>query len=357
MKITPETALNMLLVFLPVPFVASVLGWSDVIVFFASCLAIIPLAGLMGKSTEYLADRVGQGWGGLLNATFGNACELIIALSALRAGYVDIVRASITGSIIGNILLVLGLSMLAGGMRFQTQSFNRTAATTTATLLALAAISLTVPAVFHSAHSSPHVINETRLSLAISVIQLITYVASLWFALKTHRQHYVCEFDAEKEAAIGVTGWGMKKSLMVLLTCTVAVAVLSEFLTHAVEDAAHELGMSQLFIGTVLVAIIGNAAEHSTAVLMAMKNKMDLSINIALGSGAQIALFVAPIIVFASFILGHPMMLLFSHFELLAIIVSVIILQFVATDGECNWLEGFQLLAVYSILCAAFYFA
>lgn len=357
MKLTADTVLNVLFIFLPVPFLAEYLHWSPVVVFISSCVAIIPLAGVMGKATEYLADRVGSGWGGLLNATFGNACELIIALSALRAGYVDMVRASITGSIIGNILLVLGLSMVAGGMRHQTQTFNRTAATTSATLLALAAISLCVPAVFHhAAHKGAH-INELRLAVVISSIQFGVYLLSLLFSLKTHKQLYVCEVDAEKEEAIGVTGWGVKRSIIVLAVATVIVAILSEFLTHAVEEAAHSLGMTQLFIGTVLVAIVGNAAEHSTAVMMALKNKMDLAMNIALGSGAQIALFVAPVIVFSSFFLGHPMRLLFSEFELLSVVVSVIILGYVATDGECNWLEGVQLLAVYLILCSAFYFA
>ena len=357
MKITADTVLNLLFVFLPVPFLAVYFHASAVVIFVSCCVAIIPLAGVMGKATEYLADRVGSGWGGLLNASFGNACELIIALSALRAGYVDMVRASITGSIIGNILLVLGLSMVAGGIRHQTQTFNRTAATTSATLLALAAISLCVPAVFHhAAHKGAH-INELRLAVVISSIQFGVYLLSLLFSLKTHKQLYICEVDAEKEEAIGVTGWGVKRSIIVLAASTVLVAILSEFLTHAVEEAAHTLGMTQLFIGTVLVAIVGNAAEHSTSVMMAMKNKMDLSMNIALGSGAQIALFVAPVIVFASFFLGHPMRLLFSEFELLSIVVSVIILGYVATDGECNWLEGVQLLAVYLILCAAFYFA
>ncbi|MBC7999062.1 MAG: calcium/proton exchanger [Leptolyngbya sp.] len=357
MKITANSILNLFFIFLPIPFIAHFMNWSPVVVFISSCLAIIPLAGLMGKATEYLADRVGSGWGGLLNATFGNACELIIALSALRAGYVDMVRASITGSIIGNILLVLGLSMIAGGLKHQTQTFNRTAATTSATLLALAAISLCVPAVFHhAAHRGAHV-NELRLAIVISSIQFIVYILSLVFSLKTHKQLYVCAVDNEKDDAIGVSGWGVKKSIIVLAVCTIIVAILSEFLTHAVEEAAHTLGMTQLFIGTVLVAIVGNAAEHSTAVMMAMKNKMDLAMNIALGSGAQIALFVAPVIVFASFFLGHPMRLLFSEFELLSVVVSVIILGYVATDGECNWLEGVQLLAVYMILCSAFYFA
>lgn len=361
MKLSFEHILNVFLIFIPVPILGSYLHWPPVVIFLSACLGIVPLAGLMGKSTEYLADRIGSSWGALLNATFGNACELIIALAALRAGLIDVVEASITGSIIGNILLVLGGSMLVGGLRYQTQYFNRTAATTSATLLALAAISLTVPAVFHisNSHHAPsgdhH--SDYNLALAIAVIQLVTYVLSLIFSLKTHKQLYFSNEGEEKDEALGTAGWGVAKSSLVLLVATIGVAVLSEYLVNAVEKSAETLGLSHIFIGVILVAIVGNAAEHSTAILMAYKNKMDLSINIALGSGSQIALFVAPVIVFVGYFTGHPMDLCFSEVELLSIVVSVIILSFVATDGECNWLEGVQLLAVYGILGAAFFFA
>jgi Ca2+:H+ antiporter len=357
MTLNLSVILNWLLVFLPFPLVGKLLGWPSPVIFVTCCLAIIPLAGLMGKATEYLAERLGEGLGALLNATFGNACELIIALAALRAGLVDLVKASITGSIIGNILLVLGASILAGGLKYDVQTFNRTAATTSATLLALAAISLAVPAVFHFAAPREAGVNEEELGLAIAIVLFATYVASLLFSLKTHRHLYVREIDTEAEAAMGVSGWGVGKSLAILLVATVLVAVLSELLVHEVEHSAHHLHMSQLFIGVIVVAIIGNAAEHSTAILMALKNKMDLAINIALGSGTQIALFVAPLLVFISFLIGKPMNLAFTHFEVLSIVVSVIILAYVAMDGECNWLEGVQLLAVYTILGAAFYFA
>lgn len=346
-----------LLIFVPIPIIAHFLGWSPLIVFFSACLGIVPLAGFMGKATEHLADRMGEGPGALLNATFGNACELIIGLSALHAGLQEVVKASIIGSIIGNILLVLGGSILAGGLKFERQVFNRTAATTSSTLLALSAISLVVPAVFHFTLPVGRHISEHRLALAISVILLMTYILSLWFSLKTHRHLYVREVDSEAEEAIGVTGWSVRKSTMILFLTTVSVVVLSEFLVHAVEATAHALGITQLFIGVILVAIIGNAAEHSTAILMAMKNKMDLSINIALGSGSQIAMLIAPILVFASYIMKQPMNLFFSPVEVLAVVVAVIILAFVTLDGECNWLEGVQLLAVYAILGAAFYFA
>lgn len=315
----------------------------------------------MGRATEYLAERVGTGLGGLMNATFGNACELIIAFAALRAGLYDIVKASITGSIIGNILLVLGAAMIAGGTKFESQTFNRTAATTQATLLALGAIALTVPAIFDFwAHTSNAVAiaQEDELAVGIAAIQIIVYMLSLYFSLKTHKHLYTRTVDNEAEEALGINGWGTKTCLIVLGVATTIVAYLSEVLVHQLEQVGKDFHLSQVFIGVIVVAIIGNAAEHSTAIFMARKNKMDLAVGIALGSGAQICLFVAPILVFLSHFFGpRPMNLVFSPFEVLSVVVSVIILSFVATDGECNWLEGVQLLAVYAILGIAFYFA
>ena len=346
--------LDLLLVFIPVAFYAASKQMHG-LEFFGSCLAIIPLAGLMGRATESLADRLGTAKGALLNATFGNACELIIAIAALRAGYDDVVKASITGSIIGNILLVLGASMLAGGLRYQTQKFNTVAASTSATLLALAAISLIVPSIFH--HFSRSLGNEDELALGISIVLFLVYIASLIFSMKTHKHLYTrADFGKETEMALGVEGWSNTTSIVVLLISTVLVAVLSEILVHGVDKVANEWHVNKIFIGVILVAIIGNAAEHSTAVYMAMRNKIDLALNIALGSGAQIALLVAPVLVFISFFMGKTMNLNFSEFEVLAIAVSVIILGYVTNDGECNWLEGVQLLAVYVILGTAFFF-
>lgn len=350
--------LNAMLIFVPLTVIAHYKEWHPFPFFFA-CLGIIPLAGWMGRATEHLAERVGAGIGGLLNATFGNAAELIIAFAALRAGLHDIVKASITGSIIGNILLVLGGSMLAGGIRFNTQTFNRTAATTSATLLALGAISLTVPATFHVA-TKAHA-NEDDLALGIAIILFVTYLLSLLFSLKTHRHLYTRPAetaDEGEDAGDAPAIWSMKKCIVVLCVTTACTAWLSEILVHHVQHAADAIHMNRIFIGLIVVAIIGNAAEHSSAILMAMKNKMDLAIGIALGSGAQIALFVAPVLVFLSFFFGpHPMDLNFTPFEVLGVVVSVIILSYIATDGECNWLEGVQLLAVYAILGTAFYFA
>ncbi|PWU01853.1 MAG: calcium/proton exchanger [Candidatus Melainabacteria bacterium] len=355
-KLDSTTVLNALLIFVPVPMIGAVLGFPPAVIFITAGIAIIPLANLMGRATEFLAERVGVGLGSVVNSTFGNACELIIGCAALRAGLIDVVEASITGSIIGNVLLVLGASILAGGLKYEKQVFNRTAATTAATLLALAAISLTVPTVFHyTARAAAD--NATKLALVISVVLFVTYILGLVFSLKTHKDLYLPSQDAEVDAALGISSWSVKKSLLVLFVSAVLVAILSEYLVHAIAETATTLGVSKIFIGVILVAIIGNAAEHSTAVLMAMRNKMDLAINIALGSGTQIALFVAPILVFVSFLLGAPMDLCFTELEVLSIAVSVIILAFIATDGECNWLEGVQLLAVYLVLGAAFYFS
>lgn len=345
--------LDILLVFIPVAFFAES-KHMPILEFFSACLAIVPLAGLMGRATESLSDRLGTGLGALLNATFGNACELIISIAALKAGYVDVVKASITGSIIGNILLVLGASMLAGGLKFPTQTFNRIAASTSATLMALAAIALTVPAMFH--HFSRRLHNEDELALGISIVLFLIYILSLIFSLKTHKHLYTREVDTAAEEALGTVGWGLKTSITVLLLSTLLVSFLSEILVHGVAKVAEDLHVNQVFIGVVLVAIIGNAAEHSTAVYMAMKNKMDLSLNVALGSGAQIALFVAPLLVFISYFLGHPMNLNFTEFEVLAVAVSVVIMGYVTNDGECNWLEGALLLAVYTILSTAFFY-
>jgi len=377
-----KTILNICLVFVPLPIIGKFLGLSPVFIFVTACLGIIPLAAIMGRATESLAEKAGIGLSGLINATFGNACELILAFVALQAGYVDVVKASLTGSIIGNVLLVLGGSMLVGGWRYRKQKFDRRAATAAATLLALAAISLTVPAVFHYSQfwqlqGVSEIIGqgqqklagkEIELALAIAAVQLLTYVLSVYFSLQAPAkfQHPHKSINASiieplqsKEKTTkdhGALWRQIRWPLCVLFVSAIMVAVLSEYLVTTLAAGAEMLHLNKIFIGVILVAIIGNAAEHSTAVLMAWKNNMNLAINIALSSGAQIALFVAPVIVFAGYIMGKPIDLRFNELELLSIIVSVIILAFIATDGECNWLEGVQLLAVYAILGAGFYF-
>jgi Ca2+:H+ antiporter len=355
---TVQNILNLLLVFVPIAIVLELVHASAEWIFIASCLAIVPLAGLMGKATEHLAEHVGEGLGGLLNATFGNAAELIIATMALRAGLYDVVKASLTGSIIGNILLVFGLSALVGGVRYSIQTFNKTAANLGTTMLTLSAIGLVVPAIFHYVVTSgPTPVAEQELSLEIAIILMATYILSLVFTLRTHKHLYAGGHGEDADEAMGTTGWSKGRSLTVLLVATAFVALMSEFLVGAVEATAKRFGMTEVFIGVILVAIIGNAAEHSTAVLMAYKNKMDIAINIAVGSSIQIALFVAPVMVFLSYLVGpQPMDLIFTNFEVLAVTLSVAIMALISQDGESNWMEGVQLIAVYAILGLAFYF-
>jgi Ca2+:H+ antiporter len=345
-----ERGLYILLVFIPIAVILELGHRPAIMVFVASGLAIVPLAGLMGKATEGLAGRLGAGVGGLLNATFGNAAEMIIAIQALRAGLTEVVKASITGSILGNILLVLGVSVVAGGLRHKSQSFNRTAASMSATMLALSAIGLLVPALFHRVAGGSK--SEAELSLEICVVLFVTYVLSLLFALRTHRDLY--EGEDHGDAEHGAMGW--KTAVSVLVIATALVAWMSELLVEAVEPASKALGMSEVFVGVIVVAVIGNAAEHSTAVLMALKNKMDLAFHIAAGSSMQVALFVAPLLVFVSYAIGRPMDLLFTTFEVVTVGLAVVIVSLVAVDGESNWMEGVLLLAVYLIFAIAFFF-
>jgi len=327
------------------------------VLFICSAIGIIPLAGLMGRATEVLAARMGEGAGGLLNATFGNAAELIIAVIALSKGMSSVVKASIAGSIIGNILLVLGLSILCGGTKYSEQRFNRTGARTSVISLSLAAIALIIPTVFHvTAERSPSgwsPIMEQRLSLAIALVLFITYFCVLGFSLKTHRHLFQgTESELEEKDA----HWSRGKAIMVLLVATGFVALLSEFLVGTIESIRATFGITETFVGIIVVAIIGNAAEHSTAILMALKNKMDLSVGIAIGSSLQIALFVAPLLLFVSYLLGKPMNLEFSRPEVFAIVASVYILFQISGDGETNWIEGVQLLSVYVILGILFFY-
>ena len=352
----PENLLNLLLVFAPIAAVLELMRASPIAIFAASGLAIIPLAGWMGRATEHLSEKLGEGLGGLLNATFGNAAELIIALMALRKGLFDVVKASLTGSIIGNVLLVLGLSVLLGGLKYPKQIFNRTAAMIGSTMMGLSAIALLMPAVFHIIVRGKANAQEQDLSLEIAIVLIVTYVLSLIFTLRTHSHLYTGGIDKKDEQeAIGTHGWSMGRSIGTLLAATALVAVMSEFLVGAVEEASKELGLTQIFVGVIVVAIIGNAAEHSTAVLVALKNKMDLALNIAIGSSMQVALFVAPVLVFASYLFGPPMNLLFTPLEVVAVGASVAIVTLIAQDGESNWMEGVLLLAVYAILGITFF--
>jgi Ca2+:H+ antiporter len=335
----------------PVAILLEALHADPVLVFVTSALAIVPSAGLLGEATEQLSGHVGTGLGGLLNASLGNAAELIIAFVALKEGLHDVVKASITGSIIGNILLVLGLAMLAGGLRHERQRFNQTAASMAASLLLLSAVGLVVPALFHLTVARKDGSAEHALSLEIAVVLFAIYVLSLLFSLKTHRHLFTGGAVAETRA-----GWGLRRSVSVLVGATMVIAIMSEFLVGSIESAAARLGLTQLFVGVILVAVIGNAAEHSTAVLVARKNQMDLAFGIAVGSSLQIALFVAPVLVFVSYLLGAPLDLVFTPFEVAAVAMSVLIVGFVAMDGESHWMEGVMLVGVYLVLAIAFYF-
>ena len=346
----------LMLGFVPVAIAVGVLApQRHVAVFVVATLAILPLAAYIGKATEALAAQLGGGIGGLLNATFGNAAELIIGVLALREGLPDLVKASLTGSIIGNVLLVFGASALVGGLRHRVQHFNRTAAGVGTTMLLLSAIGLIVPAVFHylaRGRGAP----ELKLDTEIAVVLLVTYCVSLLFTLRTHREMYGVPASAPRggSAAPGLSVGG---AVMMLVAATIAVAVVSELLVGAVTETARALGLTELFVGVVVVALVGNAAEHYSAVVLAANDDMDAALSIAVGSSTQIALFVGPVLLLLSYVVGpRPMDLLFSVFELVAIVISVLSIAFIAHDGETHWMEGVQLLAVYLILALGFYF-
>ncbi|MBZ5638264.1 MAG: calcium/proton exchanger [Acidobacteriia bacterium] len=366
-----------LLALVPVAAVLEIAHAPPVAIFLVSAAAIVPLAGIMGRSTERLAERVGPGAGGLLNATFGNAAELILAVVGLSHGLADVVKASLTGSIIGNALLVLGLSILAGGLKHKVQRFNRTAASLGSTLMALAAIGLLVPTVFWYAARDPMVragAGATRagldrlekgLSVEIAVVLGVVYLLSLVFSLGTHRHLYAGDGvhpssgGGEKGAAAppGARRSSAATVVALLLASSALLALLSEFLVGSLEPTARALGFTDLFVGVVVVAIVGNAAEHSSAVVAALRNRMDLALHIAIGSGLQIALFVTPLLVGISYLVGPaPIDLHFTLLEVGAVVLGVVSVHLVCQDGESNWMEGVLLLAVYAILAVAFYF-
>jgi len=342
-------------------------GAGEIYIFIISGIAIIPLAGLVGRATESLAARLGPALGGLMNATFGNAAELIIALAAVAKGpaMYPLVKASITGSIIGNVLLVLGASFVLGGLRYKYQHFNRTAASMGATLLTLATAGLMIPTLYYHVFAAqtplaPEQLETVEwLSDEIAVILAGVYLLSLLFTFVTHRG-LIGPAPLESETlgeGPGVVHWSRTKATLVLLVATAGVALMGELLVRSVDHAAQTLGMSAVFVGGIVVAVVGNAAEHSTAVVVARKNQMDLAVSIAVGSGIQIALFVAPVLVFCSMLMGHarPLDLHFSTMEIVAVAIAIVVLSQVAQDGESHWFEGVMLLAVYAILALAFY--
>jgi Ca2+:H+ antiporter len=348
--------MNWLLLFVPVAIGLEFFAPERyLLIFIASSLAILPLAGWMGRATEQLAERMGEGVGGLLNATFGNAAELIIAFAALRAGLHDVVKASIVGSIVGNILLVLGAAMLAGGLRRPEQRFNAAGARAQATMLTLAAIALILPAAFRLA-SGATAEALGSLSVSISVALLLVYLLYLGFTLVTHGSLFAGSHVPE-EGKAHAPSWDVRRSVMVLAAATATIAWVSEIMVAAIEPTAHEFGLSNVFVGVFVVAILGNAAEHATAISAAMKDRMDLSLSIAIGSSVQVALFVAPLLVLVSLFLGPvPLDLAFPAGLVLMVLLSVLITGQVAGDGRSDWLKGVQLLAVYLILGLTFFF-
>jgi Ca2+:H+ antiporter len=352
-------------VFIPVAIAVELAHATPVVVFGAAALAVIPCAAVMGEATEAIAARTGPGIGGLLNVTFGNAPELIIAFFALLEGLQEVVKASIVGSIVGNILLVMGAAMFVGGLPRDKQTFSRTAANAQCAMLMLAVAALIFPAIFQLVHGGnlPGVGEERvdfgsdleQLSFGVSIVLLISYVAGLIFSLRTHRAVFnPFGEEAEEEAH----HWPVRRAAIYLALAAVAVGLMSEILVGSISEASEDIGLSEFFVGVFVVAIVGNAAEHWVAVLVAAKDKMDLAVNIAIGSSAQIALFVAPILVLASFIVGpEPMALVFNGYELGALLFAVLIANLVTQEGESNWFEGVQLLALYAVLGLVFYFA
>lgn len=348
--------LSALLVFVPISIALEVMHAPAVWIFLSAALAIVPLAGYMGTATEELAKHLGSAIGGLLNATFGNATELIITILAVRAGELEVVRASIIGSIIGNILLVLGLSVFLGGLKYKTQTFSKPVAGVHTVMLILAVIAICTPSLF--VHAMPGMTDSAAnrsvegLSLWVAGLLIVLYLGSLVFSLRTHQDMFRGGEEEEWEEP----RWKKRVAFLVLGVATAFVALESEFLVKSIEPTVAAIGVSKIFVGVIVVPIIGNAAEHATAVVMALKNKMDVSLNICVSSSTQIALFVAPLIVFLSLLLGHPITFIFNDFELIAVGFSALIAAFIARDGESNWFEGAQLLAVYIILGLAFYF-
>ncbi len=360
-----NTFFFILLLFIPVSIAAHFLEWGATVVFITAALGIVPLASFMGTATEEIAVVVGPNLGGLLNATFGNATELILAFVALKAGLVEVVKATITGSIISNLLLVMGFAMFLGGLRYKEQDFQPTAARLNASSMNLAVIAILLPTAVE--YTSTGIGEKTlqQLSVSVAAVLILVYGLTLLFSMKTHAYLYdvgLAELepdpDQEKkesreavEPEVNLWFW-----VVVLLVVTIGVAIESELLVDSLEEATSSLGLTALFTGVILLPIIGNAAEHATAVTVAMKNKMDLSVSVAVGSSLQIALFVAPVLVIAGWIIGQPMDLNFNPFELVAVTVAVLIANSISSDGRSNWLEGGLLLATYAVLGLSFYF-
>ena len=347
-----------LLLFTPLALLAAYLHFSPILTFFLSAIAIIPLAKYIGDATKELTSHTNAGFGGVINATFGNAPELIVGIFALQAGLLEVVKAAIIGSVIGNVLLVLGTAILAGGWKREYQKFNATAAKAGCSMLLLATLALIVPAIFQSTslETSPAAI--MALSIVVACMMIFAYIAQLLFTLRTHKHLYISaelsEVDVE-QSRNGQPAWSLSKSIMVLAIATVAVALVSDTLVSSITPLVTYFGWTQLFIGVIIIAIVGNAAEHTSAIQAALRNHMDLTLGITIGSATQIVMFVAPVLILLSLALGHPMNLVFNLFELVAFVFAVFVTNAIIEDGQTNWLEGVQLLVAYGILAIAFY--
>ena len=347
MKLRPS--LDQLLVLAPVAIAIRLLGAPDLAIFLTSAAAIVPLAGMIGRATEQLALHMGSRIGGLVNATFGNVTELIIAVFLILDDRIEIVKASLTGSILGNLLLVLGLSLFVGGVKHERQAFNARSASVHATSLALAVTGLLMPALFSLGTHATFAQREI-VSAVIAGVLILLYVAALVFTLVTHEHLFRTPDEGETPA------WSRRRAIVVLLLTTAFVALMSESLVSSLEPALESLGLSELFVGLILIPVIGNAAEHSSAVMFALRNKVDITLEIAIGSSPQIALFVAPVLVFFSLAVGHPMDFVFSTFEVAAVASSALLMTLISLDGESNWLEGAQLMGAYFIMAISFFF-
>jgi Ca2+:H+ antiporter len=358
-KLSKSSAIYFLLIFAPIAAALDLVHADHLLLFLVSAIALIPLAKLIGDSTEHLATHYGPTVGSLLNVTFGNAAEIIIGVVAINAGLIDLVKASITGSILGNILLIFGLSIIAGGFRYKDQSFSRENIGFQSSMLFLATIGLAVPTILASTTLSPlESQNQVQLlSDALAIILLVVYILGIVFTFITHKHLFTpppeSAYDVQESHA---THWSKKKSFLLLAASMAGVVVVSEILVASVETTSKEFGFGELFVGAIIVGIVGNAAEHSSAILLARKGKIELSIGIAAGSGTQIALFVVPILVFAGIVMGQPFTLVFTLLELATIFLAAIILNLIVHDGRSNWFEGVMLTAVYIIIAIAFFF-
>ena len=351
LKYIKHNPLSVLLIAFPLSLLAEWGEWGAIWVFVLSAIGMIPMAGYIGSATEALAAYTGPKIGGLLNATLGNAAELIITLVAIQAGLLDLVKASITGSIIGNLLLVLGAAMLLGGLKNGLQHFDRRQAGTHSTLLTLAILALVIPSLFSHYIGSEGSVKVEMLSLGVAAVMIVLYVLGLVYSLRASQSPLAYQSKHDH----GEPEMPRKMAFIILGLSTLGVVILSELLVGAVDVVVVDLGLSEFFLGIILIPIVGNVAEHLVAVTVARSNQMDLSVEIAVSSSLQIALFVAPLLVFVSLLMGNPLTLIFNQFELIALGAGVLITALVASDGESNWLEGAALLAVYLILSLAFF--